>query len=540
MKIKIGIILLSAFLMFSPSSFVISQENNDEDNIHMQMEKFFQVINTANENYVEEIEMGELVTAAVKASLEKLDPHSVYLPPKKLKSEKEKFKGSFDGIGVQFSVIEDTINIVAAIAGGPSKKLGIMSGDKIVKIEGESAIGIDNDSIQSLLRGPKGTKVNINIKRASESELLFFEITRDKIPLYSVDASFIIDGTDIGYVSINRFMATTHKEMLDSLKKLDEKGMKKLILDLRGNPGGYLNQAFIMADEFIKKGHKIVYTKGRKPEFDDTYYSRPGGKYEEIPLIVLIDAGSASASEIVSGAIQDLDRGLVVGVTSYGKGLVQRQFNLPDKSGFRITIAKYFTPSGRCIQRPYKDKKKYRSMDGWLDVEEGMNINHALEEMKAEDLDSLPPIYKTRGGRNVLGGGGITPDYIVKYDTITMLSRLIRRNNLYFIFARAYLDNVSDEFKSVYSENFPKFLREFQVSDDMIDDFKELAESKKIEWDDDQFDTDENYLKLAIKSNIAGSLWGNNESTEIFFPIIKQVGQAMKLFPEAKNIADLE
>ena len=542
MKI-IRITLFAILALMYSSSFAFSQiyTANQDDEFKIQLDKFYSVIKTAKDFYVEDINTTELVTAAIKASLGKLDPHSIYLPPKKLKSENEKFKGSFDGIGVQFSVIDDTINIISPIAGGPSEKLGIFAGDKIVKIEHNSAIGLSNDSIQSLLRGRKGTKVNVDIFRVGTPELLSFEITRDKIPLYSVDASFIIDGTDIGYISINRFMRTTHEEMLDSLQELSANGMKKLILDLRGNPGGYLNQAFLVADEFIPKGHTIVFTKGRKPQFDETYYSRSGGKYEQIPLIVLVDAGSASASEIVSGSLQDLDRGLIVGLNTYGKGLVQRQYNLPDGSGFRITIARYYTPSGRCIQRSYKDKKKYRNMSDWLDLKEGMNINHALEEVKVEKkLDSLPPIYKTSGGRNVLGGGGITPDYIVKYDTITKLSRKIRSKNLFYIYVRNYLDGARNNLLSKYKNNFHSYLKDYKVSDKMIDDFKKLAESKKIKWDDKQFKQDKKYITTLIKSTIARSIWGNNESTEIFMPIIRQAMKAITLFPEAEKLSNLK
>ncbi len=511
----------------------------DEQDINLQMEKIYRVLQITQNNYVEEIDLNKLATAAIKAALGELDPHSIYLPPKKLKRETEKFKGSFDGIGVQYSVVEDTITIVAPIAGGPSEKLGIMAGDKIVKIDGDDCIGWDNDSIQSRLRGPKGTKVEVDIYREGEPELLHFEIIRDKIPLYSVDAAFIIDGTDVGFVSINRFMAKTHEELLDSLRELTKKGMKKLILDLRGNPGGYLRQAFLVADEFIPKGHKIVYTIGRKKAFNSTYYSRENGIYEKIPLILLIDAGSASASEIVSGAIQDLDRGLIVGTTSFGKGLVQRQYRLPDKSAFRITIAKYYTPSGRCIQRPYKDKKKYRSLAGRLDLKEGANINHQLEELKLKtEKDSLPPIYKTLMGRNVLGGGGITPDYIVKYDTITKLSRTIRSKNLFFIFSREYLNKNKENFERNYENDFAKYLREFDFTDDDWRDFKKLVESKKIEWNEKEFEKDKKYLTAAIKSNIARQFWGTNGSTEAFLPLDKQVQKAIELMPEAEEMLE--
>ncbi len=534
--------LIVLFALLIPLFFTASKgQSKSEQDLNALMEKYYTVLKTAKENYVEEIEADKLVTEAVKATLKELDPHSVYLPPKKLKSEDEKFRGNFDGIGIRFSVIEDTITVVSPIAGGPSERLGIQAGDKIVKIEGDDAVGLSNDSIQSRLRGPKGTEVDVDIKRAFEDELLHFEIIRDKIPLYSVDASFIINGSDVGYVSINRFMRTTHRELLDSLKKLDKKGMEKLILDLRGNPGGYLKQAFLVADEFIPPGHKIVYTKGRKEDFNENYYSRPNGKYEDIPIVVLIDAGSASASEIVSGAIQDLDRGLIVGVTSYGKGLVQRQYRLRDKSGFRITIAKYYTPSGRCIQRPYEDEEKYRALSGRLNLEEGKNINHQLEEMEIEEnSDSLPPIYKTRTGRKVIGGGGITPDYIVKYDTLTKLSRNIRAKNLIFIFTQNYLDAHKLEFEEKYKNNFKEFLTDFEFDVENMEGLKVLAESKEIEWNEEQYETDAEYLKTILKSSIARSVWGNNESKQAILPINEQATTALDLFPEAKKMVVLD
>jgi carboxyl-terminal processing protease len=532
------VIVLLSFNLFAV--FNLCGQEMDYDDFDIQIDKFFRVLKTSETFYVEEIDTEELVTTAIKAALEKLDPHSIYLSPKKMESENEKFKGSFEGIGIQFMLIDDTINVISAIPGGPSERLGIMSGDKIVNIESESAIGLDNEVIRNKLRGPKGTQVNVDILRYGEPELIPFEIIRDKIPLYSVTAAFIINESDIGYLSINNFTSTTHREFLDSMKKLSDLGMKKLILDLRGNPGGYLNQAFLIADEFIEKGHKIVYTKGRIPEFNEDYYSRAGGKYEKLPLIVLVDAGSASASEIVSGSIQDLDRGLVVGVTTYGKGLVQRQYPLPDKSGFRITIAKYYTSSGRCIQRPYKDKDKYRSMDGWFDLKEGKNINHALEDAITENLDSLPPIYKTLSGRNVLGGGGITPDYVVKYDTITKLSRTLRAKNILYFYSRAFIDENEELINKNYKNDFKKYLHEFEIADDMIEDLRKLSESKEIEWNEEEYKKDEKYLKTFIKSSIARSLWANNEAIQAFLPINKHINTAIELFPEAINLANLD
>ena len=391
------------------------------DNIYDQIKRLQEVLSTVVKNYVDPVDTQKISEAAIKGMLNELDPHSVYITSEEMKQVDEDFQGSFDGIGVQFDIMDDTIVVISPIAGGPSENVGIQSGDKIIKIDNENAVGINRDDVPKKLRGPKGTKVTVDIKRSNNPELLHFEIIRDKIPLYTVDASFIVDSTDIGVIVVNRFAATTHEELVDAAQKLSQQGMKKLILDLRGNPGGFLNQAVMMADEFLPGGDTIVYTKGRRPEFDELFTSTQGGLLENIPLIVLVNAGSASASEIVSGAIQDLDRGLIVGETSFGKGLVQRQYPLSDGAAFRLTIARYYTPSGRSIQRPYKDKTEYRSLVGRIELQEGSNIGTALENVKKEiaaenakkikegkkneviNIDSIP-IYYTRSRRTVLGG----------------------------------------------------------------------------------------------------------------------------------------
>ena len=509
-----------------------------EDNIFSLVRKFNRVLNVTSRNYVEEVDADKLTETAIKAMLEELDPHSVYIPPKNMEKVKEDFQGSFDGIGIEFNIFNDTITVVSPIAGGPSEALGIMSGDKIVKIDDSSAVGIEKAQIPKRLRGPKGTVVAVDIKREGVKELLHFDIVRDKIPLYSVDAAFIIENTDIGYLSINRFMATTYVEFMDSMAVLSSKGMKKLVLDLRGNPGGYLAQAYRIADEFIPKGHKIVFTKGRLKEFDQDFMSAPGGAFEQLPVISVINTGSASASEILSGALQDLDRGLVVGMTSFGKGLVQRQYELGDGSAFRLTTSKYYTPSGRCIQRPYEDKDKYRDFSDRLKEKEGKNLNHQIEAMKSEmHPDSMPPIYSTLNGRHVLGGGGITPDYVVKYDTITVMSRKIRAKNLFFIFTNSYVSKNRKSIEDKYQNNFSDFYKNFKVDDAMISDFRKLAESKEIEWIEKDFEIDQEYLRTVIKATIARSVWGNNEYRSVFLPLSRQINKAIELFPEAEEFA---
>jgi carboxyl-terminal processing protease len=524
------------------------------DNIYDQIKRLQEVLSTVVKNYVDPVDTQKISEAAIKGMLNELDPHSVYITSEEMKQVDEDFQGSFDGIGVQFDIMDDTIVVISPIAGGPSENVGIQSGDKIIKIDNENAVGINRDDVPKKLRGPKGTKVTVDIKRSNIPELLHFEIIRDKIPLYTVDASFIVDSTDIGVIVVNRFAATTHEELVDAAQKLSQQGMKKLILDLRGNPGGFLNQAVMMADEFLPGGDTIVYTKGRRPEFDELFTSTQGGLLENIPLIVLVNAGSASASEIVSGAIQDLDRGLIVGETSFGKGLVQRQYPLSDGAAFRLTIARYYTPSGRSIQRPYKDKTEYRSLVGRIELQEGSNIGTALENVKKEiaaenakkikegkkneviNIDSIP-IYYTRSRRTVLGGGGIIPDYIVKSDTLTNLTVDLRRNRIYYEYYDKYLNN-GKEIKEKYGEDFTSFLRNWHPTQKMMNDFRKVAEEKDVKWNDSLFAIDQQFIETEIKGTIARSLWDRNAYVQIYYQNDKQLNTAKNLFNEAKKIAE--
>ncbi len=347
------------------------------DNIYDQLNKFKDVLSMAQKVYVEDVDTGKLTEAAIRGMLGELDPHSVYISTAEMQRVKEDFQGSFEGIGIEFAVLNDTLVVVTPIVGGPSEALGIEAGDKIVKINDTSSVGITQDIVPKKLRGPKGTKVKVAIARTGIKDLLVFDITRDKIPLYTVDASFMVDD-EVGYVSVTRFAATTHTEFVEAVNKLKKEGMRRLVLDLRFNGGGYLDQAFKMVDELLPKGKKVVYTKGRRPEFNEEYISSGSARVADAGLVVLVNNASASASEIVSGAVQDWDRGLVVGETTFGKGLVQRQYDLADGSGFRLTTARYYTPSGRLIQRPYgDDKAKYQREAFERNEEEGENITHS-------------------------------------------------------------------------------------------------------------------------------------------------------------------
>lgn len=525
------------------------------DNIFQQVKKFDRVLNIVSKNYLEPVDTQKLTESAIKGLLDELDPHSVYITAEEMKRVNEDFQGSFEGIGVEFDIINDTITIVSPIPGGPSEALGIQSGDKIVKIDGKSAVGLSRSDVPKKLKGPKGTVVEVDIKRQGVQNLLHFSITRDKIPLNTINIAFIVPGTDIGVIKVNRFAATTHDELVEALQKLSSQGMKKLVLDLRGNPGGYLNQAFLMAEEFLPKGDTIVYTQGNLPEFNEVYISSGYSRYLDLPLIVLVNAASASASEIVSGAIQDLDRGLIVGETTFGKGLVQRQYDLGDGSAIRVTIAKYYTPSGRCIQRPYSDKDKYRKLIGRLELEEGSYIydgyNKIVEQVhklnltakKDEEkisIDSLP-IYRTRKKRVVFGGGGITPDYIIKADrdTLTNLGVEIRNKNLYLSFCTDAFQNEIKKIKQEYS-TFQDFVDRFIITEKMLSKFKEFIISKDVKFDENLWKADKEFIELSFKIQIARTIWPRSEYLVLYYTIDKQFQKALELFPEAMKIAGLK
>jgi carboxyl-terminal processing protease len=540
------------------------------DNIYEQIKKYEYILNMAYKNYVEDVDINKLTESAIKGMLNELDVHSVYIPAEQMKKVDEDFEGSFEGVGIEYEVLDDTIIVVSPIPGGPSEQVGIQANDKIITVDGKNVTGLEQNEVPKLLRGTKGTAVEMSIMRKNNPELLNFRIIRDRIPNYSVVGYHIIDGTDIGYIKIERFAQTTYEELITAAIGLKKQGMKKLILDFRGNPGGLYDQAVDMVQEFLPRGDTIVYTKGRKP--DDVAYSVSvkNGEYRDLPLIILIDEGSASASEIFSGAIQDLDRGLIVGETSYGKGLVQRQYKTGDGSAFRITIAKYYTPSGRCIQRPYKDKEDYRNLAGRFELEEGSNLDITIEKLKKSidpekesfsiengyvlirhnnkdgkknksdmsRVDSLQ-IFHTKSGRIVLGGGGITPDYYVKSDTITVLTRELRTNNLFFEYVNSLMNSQGEKLRDTYSQNFNQFLRSFNITQEMSGEFRKYTESKGIKWNDDDYKKDKEYIDIYLKANIARSIWDRNKFLVVFYTTDKTIKSAKQLFPTATKIANL-
>jgi carboxyl-terminal processing protease len=496
---------LVIFILLSVSG---SGQNNKQDqsgvrkyNALMQMIKFA---------YVDSVNESKLVEKAIVETLKELDPHSMYISKKDLKRANEELVGNFEGIGVQFEILRDTINIVHPIPGGPSERLGILSGDKIIKIEAENVTGkkVTNQFVFDRLRGKKGTKVNISIYRSGKKDLLDFTIVRDKIPINSIDASYIIE-PGIGYINLTRFSSTSMKEFTDAMTKLQEQGMQSLILDLRNNGGGYMNTAIELADQFLEAKKTIVYTQGRMSARED-YYSTDKGMFEKGKLVIMINENSASASEIVSGAIQDLDRGIIVGRRSFGKGLVQRPFQLPDSSEVRLTTARYYTPSGRCIQKSYSE-----GVDKYY---EDYSTRFKHGEMENSDSIKFPDSLKfhTSKGRIVYGGGGIMPDVFFPLDTTPFTDYFLnlRRKNVINLFVGDYVDKNRKELQKKYPD-FDSFDKKFIVDDAFMKDFLALAEKQGVKMNEKEYGLSETLIQSQIKSLIAQKLWDVNDSFKI-------------------------
>ncbi len=521
-------------LLFGIFTGIQIQKAISTDNFQEQLRKFNDVLSLTRKYYVDDVDTQKLVESAINGLLGELDPHSVYIPPKQLEQVEEEFRGNFEGIGIEFQIINDTIVVVSAIPGGPSEALGITAGDRIVKINGEPYKKITNEDVRKKLRGPKGTKVDVTIYRPAINDLLEFTIVRDKIPLYSVDAYFMIDN-ETGYISLSRFAQTTFDEVKAAMDSLDKQGMKKLILDLRNNSGGYMSEAVKISDLFLDQGKMIVYTKSRIPEFEEEYRAVRPFKYEKLPVIILVNNGSASASEIVSGAIQDWDRGLIVGETTFGKGLVQRQFTLNDNSALRLTISRYYTPVGRLIQRDYskKDKIDYYRESVERDSIEGENIEHEAEK------DSTRPKFKTPHGRTVYGGGGITPDYLIKSPSLTKYTSSLLRKNLFYQYILSYLDKNGKTIQSKYS-TFKKFKNDFNVDENLLNGFLQYAEKQGVKLEKSEFEKDKEYIKARLKAQIARNFWRNEGWYPVLLEVDPQFKKAVSLFPEAKKFAKLK
>ncbi len=480
-----------------------------------------EVFNYIDSRYVDPINSDDLAEKVIKETLEDLDPHSSYISAKDLPRIQESMSGNFDGIGIEFSLVKDTIVVVTPIVGGPSEKLGILSGDKIIQIEDTLVAGINitNDQVMEKLKGERGTYVKVGIYRKGKEELLEFDIRRSRIPLVSVEVGYLMDD-EVGYMKVTRFSATTFKEFKKKLNELKEAGMKKLILDLRQNPGGYLDMAVNMVDEFIPSNRLLVYTKGRNHKRREFKSERFEGNFENGDLVILIDEGSASASEIVAGAIQDWDRGKVVGRRSFGKGLVQEQETLSNGAALRLTVARYYTPSGRCIQKPYgEDTEAYdkeiekRLADGELFGEEADSTDIIADSLKFQTLIE---------GRTVLGGGGITPDIFVPYDSTGTENFLLSARGLIPEFVYDYFSNNRPYFEQY--GNLESFRKNFQVNEQIFSKFRDFTKKEVKKFDAQLFQRDQEKLKTVIKAHIARQLWNNDG----YYPVIHDLDKMLQ------------
>jgi len=509
---------------FSPST------SNPQDTAKGYL-KFRDILTYIDRDYVDTVDIEELADYGIQKMLEKLDPHTAYIPADELALARSYLEGDFEGIGIEFNIFKDTIYVITPLSGGPSEAAGMLAGDKIIKVDGETVAGINinNEGVFKRLRGPKGTQVKLTVLRPGTPKPLHFTIERSKIPTSSVDAGYMIDNKT-GYIKVSRFSANTYQEFKQALTALRKKGMQQLLLDLRGNPGGYMDPAIQMADEFIAGNKLLVYTDGKGDKYDSETHARLKGDFEKGPLVVLLDEGSASASEIVAGALQDNDRGLIVGRRSFGKGLVQMPIPLNDGSELRLTISRYYTPSGRSIQKPYSGDAEEYEMDMLHRLESGEYFHPDSSLF----VDSLK--YRTAGGRAVYGGGGIMPDVFVARDTTALseyLSQLYNKNII-----REYTLNYYRNNRKVLDKMpLDKFRRSFQVTDRMLQEVVKMATAAEVEYNEQQFRRSKELLRNNLKAFIARSAYGNEGFFQVLHASDEEFQQALKYFNRAQRLA---
>ena len=502
---KRSIVILFCLILFL-SGRISGQVLSDESL------KFSQVLNWIDKYYVDSVNKSELVENAIIKMLQSLDPHSTYLTKEEVKEMNEPLQGNFEGIGISFNILNDTILVINPVSGGPSEQVGILAGDRIVLINGENVagIGIKTLDVYAKLRGKKGTQVKVSVLRKSSKGLIDFTITRDKIPINSLDASYMIDDR-IGYIKLNRFSFTTVDEFESALIALKRDGAEDLILDLTGNGGGYLEVAVKLADQFLSDGKLVVYTEGIHSA-KRTYIATSRGNFENGRVVIIIDEGSASASEIMAGAIQDWDRGIIVGRRSFGKGLVQNPMLLIDSSMVRLTIARYYTPSGRLIQKPY-DK-------GYDEYSNDLNNRINKGELTSAESNVFPDSLKYRTlttGRVVYGGGGIMPDYFVPLDTSYLsdyYKKLINRGILN-TFVYEYVDENRDKLISSYPD-FNTFNSKFECTDEIIGRLTAYAQSQDLAMNATDLEKSLDHIKTIIKGYIARDFWSTSDFYHIY------------------------
>lgn len=500
--------------------------------------KYREILQLIENNYVDSVNTDELVDYSIEKMLEKLDPHTVYMNPQDAIAARSQLEGGFDGIGIEFNIYKDTVYVVTPLAGGPSEAVGIQSGDKIIKVDDNPLGGakLENSTVFKALRGKRGTDVKLTILRKGDKKPKDFVVTRDRIPTYSVDAAYMVDDKT-GYIKINRFSETTYDEFKAALSSLKAQGMTQLMMDLRNNPGGYMDRATNIADEFISGNKLLVYTDGKDNRYDRKTFAHIAGQFEEGALVVLIDEGSASASEIVSGALQDHDRALIAGRRSFGKGLVQMPVTLSDGSELRLTISRYYTPSGRSIQKPYVP-----GHEG--DYEKDLELRSKRGEYYiADSIKNDPKLkFKTDGGRTVYGGGGITPDYFIPRDSTWQTAYLIQLygKNIIREFAMEYTNDNKKKFEKM---PFAEFNRTVTIGDEQMNKLVKDATAEGIKFNEKEYNRSKNYIRTQIKALVARAIYQKNNKAgqnNEFFKVISQSDdtyqKALQLFDRADKL----
>ena len=501
----------------------VDASNSEETNIYKKLKLFNEVLFNVRQNYVEEVNVDDLINSAIKGMLDEVDPHTYYFTPDEFEKFSTVTKGEFGGLGISIDKKGDYITVVAPMEGTPAYRMGILAGDKISKVDGESMVGVSTDESIKKMRGEPGTKVVISIIRPGIKDELDFEIIREIIKIHSIPYSFKLDN-GIGYMRIRQFNANTTSDMREKLDELEEEGIRGLIIDLRFNPGGLLREAINTVNEFIGKGKLVVFTKGRAPQTNMEYVTRYNRMREDYPVVVLINSGSASASEIFAGSLQDWDRGLVVGQTSFGKGSVQRLFPLSDGNGIKITTAKYYIKSGRCIHKDLNDKllKDERVKNGDISKEEIEEMQEEAEEKSHEN------VYYTNKGRVVYGGGGITPDIEIKQSLLTDLGVDLRRKNIFFNFSVNYLvdndDNITINYKASRKD---------------INDLLEFAKTEDIVFEQTEVDSIRSWLVNELTSNIIGRKFGEVERYKIILEEDTQLQKTIEIIDKYSTLEEM-
>jgi len=528
-KLPFYLALVLALGIFIGALFFSSNPKGD---IGSSYKKYAEILSYIHNDYVDTVDINTLVDYSISSMLDKLDPHTAYIPKAKTELADSQLEGGFEGIGIEFNIFRDTLIVVSPVVGGPSEAAGLLSGDKIVKVNDSIITGtiLSNASVFSLLRGEKGSSVKLSVKRGKQPNLIDYTVIRDKIPTYSLEVAYMLD-EHTGYMKISRFSETTYEEFKKGLEALKKEGMQKLVLDLRDNPGGYMKMATKIADEFLSGSKLIIYTKGKEAKYDQKIYANQAGNFEKGALIVLVNEGSASASEILTGALQDNDRALIVGRRSFGKGLVQIPITLEDQSELRLTIARYYSPSGRCIQKPYADTPDDYNTDLLRRYKHG-------EFFHADSIrfnDSLK--YTTLHGRTVYGGGGIMPDIFVARDTSGFTSYLLKLygKNIIREYALTYYANHKE---TLEKSDLKTYKEKFAVSDALLKQFQDFAAQNGVKLNKKQFDKSKKIIRSDIKAYLARSIWGNKGFYSVFNESDITLLHALEHWKEAETLAE--